>query len=256
MKIITAKTKEKFACIKDETMTSIKLTLFTIFILLGTLFSCQKKANVIPTNETTQTNNNHHSNLTNSDSSIYPTAIPNSTSNPQCSSPGQGDQAYDYYKIPVSGSGSLSGGIMWSTIDNYSGPYNQNIFFTDQRLKIRVLVKANPGTCKLPAGFSGANWLDAYTKLKFSVTLRSQEQTPPNYFEKIDFSDISVGQCSTPVSFANIPVSSMPLVLEIRDVTSDFYCVTTKTRCPYVWINTKACWSLELQVVTDSTKDF
>jgi hypothetical protein len=230
-----------------------------ILITSNFLISCQKKSNVIPTQLSTNTpssNNNPHESLV-----IYPTSVPTPTSppnisNPLCSSPGIGDQNYDYYKISAVGSGSLEGGIMWSTLHNYKGPYNQNIFFTDQRLKIRVLVKGNPGTCPLPSKFTGPNWLDAYSKLNFSVTVRAQEQAAPQYFEKIEFKDIAVGQCSLPQTFTNIPVSAYPLVLEIRDVMSDFYCKTTKTRCPNSWVNTKACWSIELQVVTDSTKDF
>jgi hypothetical protein len=172
-----------------------------------------------------------------------------------------GSGSLPYYRITAIGHGN-PGGLAWSSSSLSSG--DQQILTTDSRFNVRVVAKASPpkGTKDykgVTCNYEGI----AFSKVKLTIGLRKPNS---NYYTSTyDISGIPVGKCSDVYEFTDyqIPVTSGPIVLDILNFQSDYWCRTyegTKyagnpAYCPYVALYANDCFSIEVQFATDFTLD-
>ena len=247
-----------------------------LFILLSVIISCEKKVN-----ESSSSNSSSSGGSTNvspdssqgggqsSGQGSNNSGSTSGSSSDSCYSPGVGEQANEYYTVnSIIAHGETHNGasVHWSSATDLSfavNTYDQNIFLTDSRLKLRVLVLPQPskGTtdsygrvCEYARG--------PYTKLKFRLNVRTKNSTRPFFVRNL--SDVPVDGCTEVIEVTNIPMSNDPFVVEISNVQWDYSCTyayavndsNPENYCPYYNVWNPDCFELALQVSTDYTKDF
>lgn len=172
-----------------------------------------------------------------------------------------GSGSLPYYRITATGHGN-PGNLVWSSSSLPSG--DQQILTTDSRFNVRVVAKASPpkGTKDykgVTCNYEGI----AFSNVKLTIGLRKPNS---NYYTSTyDISGIPVGKCSDVYEFTDyqIPVTSGPIVLDILNFQTDYWCKTYEgTRyagnpayCPYVALYANDCFSIEVQFATDFTLD-
>ncbi len=188
-------------------------------------------------------------------------------------------QTIDYYRIngeAIIAHGAPTGEIVWSSETHLPSGYNQNIFYTDAKFRVRVIPKRVNSDPQGPTPLrdSLGNLCEFnnpgmnFTKMRVGVVVRRREDAPGNgYYHQFD--NVSIGCPSQPYSFPIPQNSAYPLVIEIKNVEWDYTCTSylesgyyTREQleaygvCPYAKVWDKECYELELEVVTDTTKDF
>jgi hypothetical protein len=188
-----------------------------------------------------------------------------------CYANGVGTEAQNYYTLPqivFHGAKRTSGNFSyhWSSADDPSFSSMQNLFSTDTRFNIRVLIKSGPSrSTKDNYNVTCNNAPLPYAKLKVKVGLRVQGAT--SYYSQREFDVTDVDSC-TGVHEFNVPSTSFPLIVDIMSVAWDYTCKyfykgyetspSAAYACPLetiggYWGND--CLGVELQMATDYTKD-
>jgi hypothetical protein len=189
-------------------------------------------------------------------------------------------QTIDYYTIDpdqVILHGLGTGVIAWSSDTDLPSSFNQDIFYTDAKMRIRVIPRKVNSDPQSPNGqvydnkgraceFNNPGM--AFTKMRIGVTIRRKEDSPGSGYYHL-FDNVSVDCPSQPYSFPIPQNSAYPLVIEIKNVEWDYTCTSylesgyyTQSQlesygvCPWARVWDKECFKLELQVATDTTKDF
>ena len=135
---------------------------FLILILLFCFIACEKKVNQtsqgsggVSTQVDNDTDNGNNSgNDSSGDTDKDPSEENNvgiiETPEVGCLSPGVGDQANDYYTfdgIVAHGEPKQGGKVFWSSATDlslFSNQSDQNVFMTDSRLNLRIVLKPAP----------------------------------------------------------------------------------------------------------------
>jgi hypothetical protein len=187
-----------------------------------------------------------------------------------CLEPGIGDQANDYYTfegIVSHGEPKQGGKVFWSSstdLSLFSNQSDQNVFMTDSRLNLRLVLKPAPEknikdsynyTCEYPPV--------AYTKMKFTIGIK--KDVNGGYIKQFTVSDIPVNGCS-PVMETNLSsyTANEPYIVEIISASWDYSCTEATEMghsqadqfCPYANVYSNYCFEVSLQVATDFTKNF
>lgn len=189
-------------------------------------------------------------------------------------------QTIDYYTIDpdhVILHGLGTGVIAWSSDQHLPASFNQDIFYTDAKMRIRVIPRRVHSDPQSPNGqvidsrgraceFNNPGM--PFTKMRIGVTIRRKEDSPGSGYYHL-FDNVSLDCPSRPYSFPIPQNSAYPLVIEIKNVEWDYSCTSylesgyytreqleTYGVCPYARVWDKECFKLELQVATDTTKDF
>jgi len=172
-----------------------------------------------------------------------------------------GGGSLPYYRIQAIGHGN-PGNLVWSSSALSSS--DQQILTTDSRFNVRIVAKASPpkGTRdykNVACNYEGL----AFTKVKLTVGLRRPNSNIYTGF--YDISGIPVGKCSNVLEFTDyqIPVTAGPIVLDIFNFQTDFWCRTYEgtayagnpAYCPYTALYANDCFSIEVQFATDYTLD-
>ena len=245
-----------------------------LFILLSLTISCEKKVNESSSSSGGTTNVSPDSSQGGGQSSGQSNNNSGSTdgssgsSNDTCYSPGVGEQANEYYTVnSIIAHGETHNGasVHWSSATDLSfamNTYDQNIFLTDSRLKLRVLVLPQPSKGTIDSYGESCLARGPYTKLKFRINVRTKNSTRPFFVRNL--TDVPVDGCTEVIEVTNIPMSNDPFVVEISNVQWDYSCTyahavkdsNPDNYCPYDNVWNPDCFELALQVSTDYTKDF
>ncbi len=172
-----------------------------------------------------------------------------------------GDNVLEYHKVgPITLHGAKAGHVVWSS-SHFPSQINQQIFRSEDRFNLRVVVREPPKKGTFDSNGSKCSLHPvAYQSLQIGVILRTHEGSPGRG-EYHFFEEIPVG-CASRVHQFSVPRSSYPLVVEIKNVEWDWSCeyysqqgYNTENFCPFapVWAND--CVQIELQFSTDGTKD-
>ncbi len=181
------------------------------------------------------------------------------------SEPGISDagQTIDYYKIsepPIVAHGHNEGVIAWSSESNMPAGISQDIFFTNARFNVRVIPRRRYfGTDS--KGVACAYQPRPYGRMQVGVRVRKRESPGSGDYHLFD--NVRV-DCASKVHSFQVPANTaFPLVVEILNVKWDWSCKSYEQQgfpnvdgvCPWdnVWLT--ECYSMELQVSTDTTKD-
>jgi hypothetical protein len=188
-----------------------------------------------------------------------------------CYANGVGTESQNYYTLPqivFHGAKRTSGNFSyhWSSADDPGFSSMQNLFSTDTRFNIRVLVKGGPSrSTKDNYNVTCNNAPLPYAKLKVKVGLRVQGAT--SYYSQREFDVTNIDSCTSVHEF-NVPSTSAPLIVDIMSVAWDYTCKyfykgyesspSAAYACPLetiggYWGND--CLGVELQMATDYTKD-
>jgi len=172
-------------------------------------------------------------------------------------------QSIDYYKLnnpSVVAHGASGGQIVWSSETDLPSSYNQNIFFSDSRMNIRVVPRyQNQGVDS--KGVTCAYVPQPFTKMNIGVVVRSASAQPGvgAYYQ---FKDVDVN-CPSKVREFQVPASQDPLIIEVMNVQWDWSCLSYAQQgynnvpgyCPYANVWQTECYQLEIQFATDTTKN-
>jgi hypothetical protein len=248
-------------------------------LVLLFVFSCEKKVNTT-TSSSPNTNvdtQNTNGGSTSGDTTTGGGAVVTEdevgvieTSELSCNSPGVGDQPNNYYTfegIIAHGVPKQGGSVFWSSATDlslFSNQSDQNVFMTDSRLNLRLLLKPAPAkntadsygyTCEYPPV--------AYGKMKFRIGIK--KNVSGGYIKQYTVSDIPVNGCSPVIEIdLSSYTSSEPYIVEIISASWDYSCEVETERgsshadqfCPYSNVWDYYCFEVALQVATDYTKNF
>lgn len=254
-------------------MKNIIITLTLLFFI-----ACEKKVNSTSNNSTSvnvQTENGSSSTSGSSSSSGESNTTGGSTGSVEtselsCTSPGVGDQPNNYYTfegIIAHGVPKQGGSVFWSSATDlslFSNQSDQNVFMTDSRLNLRLLLKSAP-TKNTPDSYGYACEYPpaAYTKMKFRIGIK--KNVSGGYIKQYTITDIPVNGCSPviEIDLSNY-TSSEPYIVEIISASWDYTCIDATSQghsqaenyCPYANVWDYYCFEVALQVATDYTKNF
>lgn len=149
------------------------------------------------------------------------------------------------------------------------------LFSTDSRLRVRFKVNSQPQAPSNETYCYGRNTgvqIIHYQKLKFEIYLRdvrcstgSTTSCPsntyvlgPRYAGPIMIGPVDVNGCSDVIDLGHLRnQTNFGTTIEVAAVKSDQYCQTNGSFCEAEKnVRSIDCWSMTLQVVTDSTQDF
>jgi hypothetical protein len=182
---------------------------------------------------------------------------------PDASGIADSGQSIDYYKLnnpPVIAHGAVGGTIVWSSDTDLPSSYNQNIFYSDSRLNVRVIPKfQNKGVDS--RGVTCAYYPQPFEKMNIGINIRRQSSSP-GVGEYYQFQDVDVN-CPSKVREFSVPATSDPLIVEVMNVEWDWSCKSYANQgypnvpgaCPYSYVWLTECYKLEIQFSTDTTKD-
>lgn len=240
-----------------------------IICLLSTLFAgCSRDSerNVVEQDDNTNTNTDSDRN----DNIINPGNGNNNNNNEplagSCEATGvsDGGQMIDYYRFPIKAAGThMSSSPSWTSKD-----FTKDFFKTDTRLRVRLVGLSAPEADREVGGQivpGECNFRLDYNRLKFKLGVKSSPTG--DYEQVIPFTDLQVSDdystCSNIKDFNVAQLNSItgPYILEIFDVQWDrcdngLAASRDNPACDYNSVFTTVCFALELQVVTDFTKNF
>lgn len=184
-------------------------------------------------------------------------------------------QTIEYIKVNdplVIAHGTGTGVVQWSSQTDLSPSISQSVFYTDQRMNIRIVPRAiQQGATDTRTGASCAYIPRPYQKLKVGVRVRRADLSSGYYFEfgSVDLDNNGQGD-GVPLNKASrvheFPVpqgSSAPLVIEVLNIQWDYSCYEYETQnycdvpgsCPWASVWSSECVGVEIQFATDGTKD-
>lgn len=184
--------------------------------------------------------------------------------------PGVADsgQTFEYYKLnspPVVAHGADGGEIVFSSASDLPSNYNQNIFFSDSRFNVRVIPRYQRGGTDSKGRSCDYYSPRPFKKMNIEIVVRSR-QSSPGVGDTYKFRDVPV-DCPSRVREFQVPATSDPLIIEVRNVEWDYSCedyiqqgfdrayLENLGFCPYDRVWTTECYQLEVQFSTDTTKD-
>ncbi len=175
---------------------------------------------------------------------------------------GQTTQYYTVSNIVVHGTGNPNrnappNGILWSSRVNFPSS-DEHIFSTNSRFNLRVLPRPGPAQNSNDVRGVSCRYANSiYKKLQIDVCVRSRTGSCNN-FNTVTFTEVPLNQTSKVKEFT-VPVTSDPLVVEIRDVQWDYTCVyygeNVAGYCPFAPVWDTQCVKFDFQFSTDETKD-
>lgn len=150
----------------------------------------------------------------------------------------------------------------WSSLSNFPSQ-NRHIFYTDSRFNLRVIPRSAPSqNSKFAADGSLCKQQPLnYDRLQIDVCVRSVGSSCDN-FNTTTFRNIAVDGASKVKEYP-VPVTSDPLVVEIKDVQWDWACDyygnptsgSGAQYCPFSAVGYEDCVRFDFQFSTDDTKD-
>lgn len=173
-------------------------------------------------------------------------------------------QDLNYYTISnITVKTPVEDDVYWSSLLNFSSE-DRHIFNTDARFNLRVLARKGPEKGKTASDGSSCEFhaLD-YDKLSIDVCVRAKGGSCTG---TTSFENVPIDQASKVKEFS-VPVTSDPLVVEIKSVRWDYWCKQYKDMgysesdsqvsafCPTSAINQVDCVRFDFQFSTDDTKD-
>jgi hypothetical protein len=253
----------------------MKKTLLGTTILLGAalvLSGCNESSTTKNTTTTTTTNPVSPGFTPYPSYTPSPGYTPSYTPNPTSTclygsgyEPGIADsgQTIEYYRLnnPMpTAHGANQGVVVFSTETDLPN-YNQNIFFSDSRLNVRIIPKYKYGGVDSRGVTCGFNPPQKFTKMNFGVVVRSR-QSSPGIGDYREFRDVNP-DCPSKVHQFQVPSTPDPLVIEVMNVQWDWSCISYANQgfpnqpgyCPYANVWSTECYSFEIQFSTDTTKD-
>ena len=161
---------------------------------------------------------------------------------------------------PIIAHGANNGVVVWAS-DRVTPTLQQSMFVTDSTLKLRVIARPAPGKGTDSLGVSCTQYAMNYTKLEITVGIKEKNAT--TYVDIKKFANLVVDEVSTAQSFY-VPASNTPFVIEMQNPRWNWTCNKyvgspyegDSQFCPYDPVYHPDCIELELQMVTDYTKDF
>jgi hypothetical protein len=173
-------------------------------------------------------------------------------------------QDIDYYTVQdITVKTPIQGDVYWSSLQNFPSQ-DRHIFNTDARFNLRVLARKGPNRGEVASDSSSCSNQDVnYAKLSMDVCVRAQGG---NCIATTSFENIPIDQASKVKEFS-VPVTSQPLVVEIKSVRWDYWCKlykdmgysesdpTVSAFCPTSALNQVDCVRFDFQFSTDDTKD-
>jgi hypothetical protein len=248
-----------------------------LFLLLVFTLACEKKVN--STNQSSSSvdsqsgsSNQNAGNNTGSGTVSEDNVGTIESSEVSCNSPGVGEQTNNYYTfegIIAHGVPKQGGSTFWSSATDlslFSNQSDQNIFMTDSRFNLRLLLKPAPAKNTTDSyGYACDRPPVNYQKMKFKIGIKKNANG--GYIKQYTITDIPVNGCSPviEVDLSNY-TSSEPYIVEIISASWDYSC-TYETElgsssshieqfCPYSNVWDLYCFEVALQVATDYTKNF
>jgi hypothetical protein len=184
-------------------------------------------------------------------------------------------QTIEYVKVNdplIIAHGTGTGVVQWSSQTDLSPSISQSIFYTDQRMNIRVVPRAiQQGASDTRTGASCAYIPRPYQKLKVTVRVRRADLSSGYVFTfgSVDLDNngqgdgVPLNKASRVHEFQVPQGSSAPLVIEVMNIEWDYSCYEYETQnycdvpgsCPWGSVWTSECVGVELQFSTDGTKD-
>ena len=189
-----------------------------------------------------------------------------------CTSPGVGSQSNNYYTfegIISHGTPKQGGSVFWSSATDlslFSNQSDQNVFMTDSRLNLRLLLKPAPAKNTPDSYGYTCEWPPMpYSKMKFRIGIK--KNVSGGYIKQFTVTDVPVNGCS-PVMEIDLSnyTSNEPYIVEIISASWDYSCTAETEKgssqshidqyCPYSHVWEYHCFEVALQVATDYTKNF
>lgn len=176
---------------------------------------------------------------------------------------GNNSAVSDYYTTPrIVQKGKSAGVIAWSSNLDPRLSGSQELFRTDSRLNVRVLVKPAPSQGTYVNGVNCSYIPAAYNKLQVRVGIK---KPGASYFTKeYVFNNISIDSCSEVFEFNPGGSNGDPWIIQVLDVKWDWSCMQYELgqisplpsfACPWAMVHTNYCYEIALQWSTDYTKD-
>ena len=174
-----------------------------------------------------------------------------------------------YYQIPgiIAHGSSSENTVVWRSNILDTDDFPQEAFITDHRFDLRIIARSAPskGT-KDDFGQICSQYPWGYKKLRMTVILRRQEDRSGIGVEHI-FENLSINNENTSKFSFDVPSTSYPFILEIKDVKWDYDCNSYSEAdkqsylngqppgCPWALVRANQCFKIDLHFSTDGTRN-